>query len=124
MFKILDIFFTVFHPLLILFNLTGWIWRKTRLLNLTLLLITGASWTILGIFYGFGYCPFTDWHWQVLQHLGKHNLPPSYIEFLLERFTGIDFSTFWVDRLTLFFYLLVLVLSIILNLKDRISRTS
>jgi hypothetical protein len=67
----LDVFFLVFHASLILFNLFGWMFRKTRVWNLVTLLLTGLSWTLLGIFYGFGYCPFTDWHFQVLEELGK-----------------------------------------------------
>ncbi len=68
--KFLDIFFTVFHSLLVLFILFGWIWKKTRRLNLICILLTGASWLFLGIFYGLGYCPLTDWHFNILRRLG------------------------------------------------------
>ncbi|MCD4791284.1 MAG: DUF2784 domain-containing protein, partial [Bacteroidales bacterium] len=78
MYKFLDTFFVVFHTALIIFNLFGWIWKPTRRLNLITLLLTGASWFILGIFYGIGYCPLTDWHWQVLHKLGIYDVPNSY----------------------------------------------
>ena len=118
-YQIIDIFFVVFHTMLILFNLLGWIWRKTRLLNLITLLLTGGSWFILGIFYGIGYCPLTDWHFNVLYKLGKTNLPSSYIEYLSERLTGADFKASLVDTLTLLGFILALVLSLWLNIRDR-----
>ncbi|MCK4992787.1 MAG: DUF2784 family protein, partial [Bacteroidales bacterium] len=83
--KFLDIFFTFFHTCLVIFNLFGWIWKKTRRLNLICLLLTAASWFILGIFYGLGYCPLTDWHFNILRKLGHTDLPDSYLSFLFTR---------------------------------------
>ncbi|MBT3271653.1 MAG: DUF2784 family protein, partial [Spirochaetales bacterium] len=54
----------MFHSCVIIFNLTGWIWRKTRIPHLILIGLTAFSWFVLGIWYGFGYCPSTDWHWR------------------------------------------------------------
>ena len=71
MLRFLDIFFLVFHTLLIFFNLFGWLIKPLRKANLIVLLLTGGSWFILGIFYGFGFCPFTEFHWQVLHKLGQ-----------------------------------------------------
>ncbi|MDH4059101.1 MAG: DUF2784 domain-containing protein [Cyclobacteriaceae bacterium] len=78
-YKLLDGLFMVLHPAIILFNLFGWIPRKTRKANLILLLLTGASWFVLGIWKGIGYCPLTDWHFKVLRKLGQTDLPYSYI---------------------------------------------
>ena len=113
-----DWFFVVFHLLLTLFNAGGWIWKKTRKLNLITLLLTGGSWSILGIFYGFGYCPLTDWHWQVLNELGIYDLPFSYLEYLAERLTGLEFRAQLVDNLTLILFSAFLLASIGLNLRD------
>ena len=88
--RLLDIFFTTFHTCLVFFNLFGWIWKKTRVLNLICLLLTAASWVLLGIFYGFGYCPLTDWHFNVLERLGYGDLPDSYLSFLFTRLTGLQ----------------------------------
>ncbi len=118
MWHLLDWFFVLFHLCLVVFNLFGWIWKKTRQANLITLLLTGASWFILGIFYGIGYCPLTDWHWRVLSKLGVHDLPSSYIQYLLERFTGIQVPSATVDRWTLILFLLALAISIVLNLID------
>jgi len=119
MLKFLDYFFLVFHFILILFNLFGWIWRYTRKLNLIILLLTGGSWFILGIFYEFGYCPFTDWHFQVLRKLGHYNLPNSYIKYITDRLTGLDFNAELVDGFTLALFLLALAISVFFNFRKR-----
>ncbi|HEB29970.1 MAG TPA: DUF2784 family protein [Spirochaetes bacterium] len=92
MYIILDKFFFIFHTMLIGFNLFGWTWKKTRLANLITLLLTLLSWSILGIWFGFGYCPSTDWHWKVRARLGYLDMSSSYIKFLIDSFTGLDVS--------------------------------
>ena len=113
--KLLDLFFLVFHSAWIVFNLFGWIFPRTRRLNLFTLLLTGLSWTVLGIFYGFGYCPFTDWHWQVLAERGISTGHTSYVSYLLERLLGMALDDARADRLTLLFYLLSLACSVGVN---------
>ena len=120
--SLLDIFFFIFHILIILFNLLGWIWQKTRKWNLAILLLTGFSWLILGIWYGLGYCPFTEWHWQVRQKLGYHDMPASYIKFLIKSLTGIDLNARLVDIITLVFFLAALIISVFLNKRDWLRR--
>jgi hypothetical protein len=116
---ILDIFFVLFHTTLVLFNLFGWIWKKTRLLNLFLLALTGASWLFLGLIVGtLGYCPLTDWHFRVLSRMGETNIPDSYIKYLADRITGMDFNRILVDKVTLYSYLAALVLSFYFNMHD------
>ena len=100
MYKFLDIFFLLFHSLLIIFNLFAWIWKPIRKANFITLVLTGASWFILGIFYGIGYCPLTDWHWEVLEKLGHSNLPASYMKYLFDRITGLDINAQIVDIAT------------------------
>lgn len=117
--KFLDIFFVVFHSALILFNLFGWIFKPTRKLNLISLVLTGLSWFVLGIFYGIGYCPLTDWHWQVLEKLGKSSWSNSYIQYLIERLSGLVVSSDIVDALTVICYFVALVLSIYVNVLKR-----
>ena len=116
---ILDIFFVLFHTTLVLFNLFGWIWKRIRLLNLFLLVLTGASWLFLGLIVGtLGYCPLTDWHFRVLSRLGETNIPDSYIKYLADRLTGMDFNSILVDKVTLYSYLAALVFSIYFNIHD------
>lgn len=124
MLKLLDFFFTVFHTILILFNLFGWIFPATRRLNLIVLLITGGSWFILGLFYGIGYCPLTDWHFQVLENSGYTDLPNSYVTFLIQRFTGHTPNQQLTDTVTMICYFTALVVSVVLNLRKRKLRPS
>ena len=118
-YRILDIFFLIFHTFLIFFNLFGWIWKRTRKLNLIVLSLTGASWLFLGLIVGtLGYCPLTDWHFKILEKLGNTDLPYSYTKYLANRLTGLDISASLVDNVTLWSFLAALVISIVLNLRD------
>lgn len=115
MYEFLDIFFFVFHTCLILFNLFGWIWKATRTLNLITLSATAFSWVVLGIWYGFGYCPCTDWHWMVRRELGYADMPNSYIKFLIDELTGLQFAAYTVDLWTGILFFSAFVISIYVN---------
>jgi hypothetical protein len=118
-YRFLDILFVVFHTSLTLFNLLGWIWKKTRLANLITLALTGASWLFLGLIVGvLGYCPLTDWHFDILYKLGETDLPISYIKYLIDRLTGLDVNETIVNKATLYFFIIALVISLFLNIKD------
>lgn len=117
-YSFLNIFFFVFHTVFTLFNMTGWMFKKTRKWNLVTLLLTALSWFVLGIWYGWGYCVCTDWHWEVREELGYHDQQRSYIHFLLLKLTGIDFNEKMVENVTLAGFLIALVLSIWLNIRD------
>jgi hypothetical protein len=114
----LDHFFFVFHTALTLFNMFGWIFPATRKWNLFTLLLTAGSWFILGIWFGWGYCACTDWHWDVRESLGYHDQQRSYIHFLLLKLTGINFNEDLVEWSTLAGFLISLILSLVLNIRD------
>ena len=119
LYQIFDILFIVFHSCLIIFNLFGWIWRKTRIFNLITLSLTGASWLFLGLIVGIpGYCPLTDWHFSILYKLGKTDLPNSYIKYLADRITGLNISAALADHFTLYAFLLALTVSLFFNIRD------
>lgn len=118
LYKFLDIFFLCFHASFILFNIFGWMFRVTRKWNLLALSLTSFSWFVLGIWYGWGYCVFTDWHWEVRQHLGYDDKSNSYIHFLLLELSGINFSSQLVDTATVILFFTSFALSIGLNIKD------
>ena len=115
LYQLADYFFLSFHTALILFNLFGWMWKPLRRTHLVVITLTFASWGILGIWYGWGYCPLTDWHWDVLYQLGKDELPPSYISYLLQRIVGRHIPDMTVDILTLGLALIALVASVKVN---------
>jgi hypothetical protein len=118
MYVFLDKFFFVFHSVLIAFNLFGWIWKKTRVAHLVVVLLTVFSWTILGIWYGFGFCPSTEWHWQVRAKLGHYDMPSSYTKFLIDSLTGLEASERLVDIFAVLFLTLALFASVVTNVKD------
>jgi len=118
MYALLDIFFLVFHGSLIVFILTGWIWKSTRRLHLLVMGLTSLSWFGLGLFYGIGYCPSTDWHWQVKRARGEAGLPNSYVKYYVDRLTGLSWDPHLVDVTVLLLGLAALGLSIGLNWRD------
>lgn len=118
MYVILDISFLVFHTAWILFNLFGWIWAQTRRWNLATLLLTAFSWFVLGIWYGFGYCPCTHWHWLVRRELGYTEMPQSYIKFLIQELTGLSLDAALVDAGTAVFFFVALLISLYVNFRD------
>jgi len=115
---LLDKFFFVFHSFIIVFNLLGWIWEKTRVANLIMLLLTAFSWFILGIWYGIGYCFCTEWHYQVRMKLGYFDMPSSYVKFLIDSLTGLDINAKLADIFTFTFFLLALIASVLTNIQD------
>jgi hypothetical protein len=118
----LNYFFFSFHTCLILFNVLGWIFRKTRKWNLFTLLLTAFSWFVLGIWYGWGYCLFTDLHWQVRRQLGYSNDPNSYITLLLQSLTGKRFPQNLVDTVTVIVFIASLLISLWLNIWDHYEK--
>lgn len=118
MYAFLDKFFFIFHSSLIVFILFAWIWKKTRLANLVVILMTAFSWTVLGIWYGFGYCPCTEWHWQVRVKLGYYDMPSTYTKFLIDSLTGLDVSPIWVDTLAVSLLILAFAASVFTNARD------
>lgn len=121
-YHMLDALLTAFHALLVGFNLLGWAWKRTRRLHLVTICATLLSWFGLGVVYGWGYCPLTDWHWQVKRTLGETGLPASCVKYYLDRITGVDWSRGLVDGAVVGSALAALVASVVLNAKDRVRR--
>jgi hypothetical protein len=120
-----NIFNSIFHLLhitIIIFNLFGWMWRKTRRANLILLFLTAFSWLGLGYWYGWGYCPITEWHWRIKMELGHQNIPDSYIKLLLDKLSGKDLNPRSVDFFTVIAFGAAFLASIFTNLRDFLKR--
>ena len=82
-YSVLDIFFNFIHLLIIFINCFGWAWEKTLKLNIFLLLATIVSWSILGIFFGLGFCFLTNIHFIFLNSIETTAIPFSYLDHLL-----------------------------------------
>lgn len=119
---LLDYLFFIFHTILTLFNMVGWVFPATRKWNLLTLFLTAFSWFVLGIWYGWGYCLCTDWHWRVREHLGYHDQSRSYIHFLILQLTGINANPNFVETMTLILFLVSFAASIYLNARDYVLR--
>jgi hypothetical protein len=115
--KIVDIFFYGFHTVLILFNVFGWLVPRWRFAHFISLLLTAFSWFILGIWFGWGYCLCTDWHWQVREMLGYQDMSSSYIHFLILKITNVDIPEHLVDSYTLIIFVLIFIISAYLNVR-------
>ena len=113
--RALDIFFFVFHTGLVIFVVVGWAFRRTRLAHLVVVVLVGVSWFGLGLWYGIGYCPSTEWHWQVRERLGYGNMPNSYLKFLFDQLTGLDANSKAVDGVAFGAFLAAAVVSVVLN---------
>ena len=124
MYTLLDYFFIVFHWSWVLFNLTGWVWKKTRRIHLITISLTIFSWFGLGILYGWGYCPSTDWHWEIKRKLGETKLPNSYIKYYADKLTEFSWDPLVVNAMVLILGLSAFFLSCWLNRRDYISRRS
>lgn len=72
----------------------------------------------LGIFYGIGYCPFTDWHYRILYKLGHDELPYSYIQYAVERLTGLHPPAELTEIVTVAALCIALICSCCLNYRD------
>ncbi|MBS1921027.1 MAG: DUF2784 domain-containing protein [Bacteroidetes bacterium] len=115
MLPFLDILLTCTHLGLICFNLFAWIWPATRKVHLVVAGITLASWFILGIWYGLGYCPITEWQWDIKEKLGETNLPNSFIKYFADKISGKNFSASLIDQLTFIVFLTAIMASLYVN---------
>lgn len=127
--ELTDVFLTIFHLGIVLFNLFGWIPKATRKANFITILLTAASWFILGIWYGMGFCPVTEWQWQVKEKLGEQNLPSNFIEYVAEKWTGHDFDSNFISTMIAVCFVLATIASVYVNfilpyLKKRATRNS
>jgi hypothetical protein len=116
--RLLDQSLFLLHAALVLFILTGWMWPRTRRLHLLMVVLTLGSWVGLGAWYGWGYCPLTDWHWQVKTALGETGLPASYIKYYVDALTGMSWNPMLIDVWVVGLALTALVVSVVLNWTD------
>ena len=113
--RILDLLLTLLHFVIIGFNLLGWIWKRTRKLHFIVVCATAACWFILGIWFGIGYCPITDWDWQIKEKLGEHNLPNSFIKYYADMIAGHSVNANLIDMLTAAGFFMAALLAIYFN---------
>jgi hypothetical protein len=114
----LNIGFFVFHTAFIAFNCLGWMSRRTRSWQLATVSLTALSWFGLGVWFGWGYCPCTDWHWEVRARLGFAD-PPSYVQLLIRELIGIEIGLEQANALAIVALAVAAVLGVVLRIRDR-----
>ena len=124
MLRVGDIALTLVHLIIIGFNLFGWILPATRKAHFICVILTAFCWFILGIWFGVGYCPVTDWEWQVKERLGEHGLPNSFIKYYADKLTGHNFSPQLIDIATASCFAIAALLSIYFNFIYKRSKLS
>ena len=119
MLHFLDAFFTLLHVIIIAINLFGWIPPATRRFHFIFIIVTAFCWFILGIWFGMGYCPITDWQWRVKEQLGERNLPASFITYYINKISHSNFSDSFINLFTLIFFIAAALLSVYFNFIKR-----
>ncbi|MDR3695265.1 DUF2784 domain-containing protein [Mucilaginibacter sp.] len=113
--RLLDVLLTIVHCLIIGFNLFGWVWKPLRRAHLICIGITAACWFILGIWYGIGYCPVTDWQWHIKEQLGEHNLPASFITYYADKISGRQIDETLISNITAASFFVAAAISVYVN---------
>jgi hypothetical protein len=116
--NVLNVGFFALHSAWILFNCLGWVWRKTRVWHLVTVSLTALSRVGLGVWYGWGYCTCTDWHWQIRARLGYHD-PPSYIQLLIRQLIRVDTGPMLANALAVGTLTVVAAIGVVLSIRDR-----
>jgi Protein of Unknown function (DUF2784) len=120
--RVLDIGFFVFHSVVIVVNVTGWIWARTRKAHMAVLGVTAFSWFALGPLLGFplGYCFCTDWHWQIRRQLGYTD-DGGYIQ-LLFQMAGMPISAQAAAIVAYCAFAMAVLGAIVVNIRGRRTR--
>ncbi len=116
---LLDALFSVIHAVVVLANVSLWMWRRTRPLHLLLVACTAASWFGLGLVYGLGYCFLTDWHWSIKHARGETTASGSFIHYVLNDILNLPLSPTTTNWITAVGFAGVVLLSLLLNWRDR-----
>jgi hypothetical protein len=111
-YTIIDILFNTMHIFAILINCFGWAFKKTLRINLLLLLITISSWSILGLFYGVGFCFLTMFHSLSLDFFGRPSIPFSYLDYIILEKLNINTSSNIISLTSIFFIFSALAISL------------
>ena len=119
MLPLLDILLTILHFVVILFNLFAWTVPSLRKAHFVGVLLTAGSWLVLGIWYGLGYCPITEWQWRIKEQLGETNLPGSFVKYYADKWSGRDIDAGLVNWVTAISFGLAVVLSVYFNFFHR-----
>ena len=113
--RVLNGFFHVFHGVLTLFTVFGWLIPPLRMAHLAVCALTFFSWFGIGLFLGKpGFCVLTELHFRIRRQLGIQTERESYIFYLVQKLTGREFSNTSVEIGTQAVFYTVTLLSLAL----------
>lgn len=113
----------IFHLVIVLFLAFGWISRRCRPLHRIAVATTAFLWIVVGaIVCKLGYCPMTDWHWQVKKLRGEENLPVSYVDYNLQKI-GIHLPPERADQIVMVVFAAIIAITIFLYVRERKERS-
>ncbi len=112
---LLDWFLNILHFAIVFMLCFGWLTNITRKFHRLLLCVVTLCWLAIGPLIGksIGYCPVTDWAWQVRTLRGETELEYGYINYLTEKLglhmsnsttdlvVGIIFAGIWIATVIL-----------------------
>ena len=106
----------------IAFVMFGWAKKSLRKIHVTAILLTLTAWLLLGMYVGtLGYCPLTDWHWDIKRALGETTMPSSFVDYIILQFLGIKLEKSLVDMLTASGLAFGVTMAIFCHFKNRLS---
>jgi len=106
------------HVLLVVFNMVGWIWKRTRKLHLITIGLTAFSWIVLGAVYGWGYCFFTDYHAEVLEQLGHPDAHKTFIQLMFKRLLGLSLGLSTANMLAVIVFIMIILATAFVWIRD------
>tara|TARA_B100001989_G_C24413747_1_gene400381 strand:- start:162 stop:716 length:555 start_codon:yes stop_codon:yes gene_type:complete len=108
-----DSIFNLLHVFVILLNTLGWVSEKTRRVSLLFLILTIFCWSIMGLFFGIGFCPLTYLHSEYLNFKYSYILPFSYMDHFIINIIDFNISSKIISIVSITF----VFLSLYINLK-------
>ena len=117
---IADHLLNFFHLAIVFFLVFGWISVRTRNLHRFAVGVTILLWVAVAELMGkkLGYCPVTDWHWDVKRLRGETDLPPSYIDYSLQKI-GVHLPPERADQIVMVVFGVIVVLTLALWVRER-----
>jgi hypothetical protein len=117
---IADWFLNLLHFVIVVALCAGWVFQKTRFFHRILISVVTVCWVLIGPLTGhaIGYCPVTDWGWQVRKARGETDLEYGYINYLLEK-GGIYLTDQQTDIVVGAVFVGIWVATLFLWLRDR-----
>lgn len=116
--NIVDGLLTSAHLVVIAINVLAWIPKATRVLHRVVFGLTIVSWFVCGYWKGWGYCFLTDIQWSVKRTLGERDVPHSFIDYVLQKYLGLNWPATVIDTGVLSIFVILLCIFVWQGIMD------